>query len=119
LPQELSRQRKKSGEGKSLAYHESGDESVLVGRKKDCFLGIIRVKKIEYPWGKNEGFLCPGKFKNGKVPRCGGSKSSTPQKLIIEYGSENVTVRRIAKEIGVSGAIYRHFRASGKPGFPH
>jgi AcrR family transcriptional regulator len=32
--------------------------------------------------------------------------------LIIEYGSENVTVRRIAKEIGVSqGAIYRHFKS--------
>jgi len=34
------------------------------------------------------------------------------RKLIIEYGSENVTVRRIAKEIGVSqGAIYRHFKS--------
>ena len=34
------------------------------------------------------------------------------RKLIIEYGSENVTVRRIAEEIGVSqGAIYRHFKS--------
>ena len=34
------------------------------------------------------------------------------RKLIIEYGSENVTVRRIAREIGVSqGAIYRHFKS--------
>jgi len=34
------------------------------------------------------------------------------RKLIIEYGSENVTVRKIAKEIGVSqGAIYRHFKS--------
>lgn len=34
------------------------------------------------------------------------------QRLIIKYGSENVTVRRIAKEIGVSeGAIYRHFKS--------
>jgi len=34
------------------------------------------------------------------------------RKLIIEYGSENVTVQRIAKEIGVSqGAIYRHFKS--------
>ena len=34
------------------------------------------------------------------------------RKLIIEYGSENVTVRRIAGEIGVSqGAIYRHFQS--------
>ena len=34
------------------------------------------------------------------------------RKLIIEYGSENVTVRRIAKEIDVSqGAIYRHFKS--------
>jgi AcrR family transcriptional regulator len=34
------------------------------------------------------------------------------RKLIIEYGSENVSVRRIAKEIGISeGAIYRHFKS--------
>jgi AcrR family transcriptional regulator len=34
------------------------------------------------------------------------------RKLIIEYGSENVTVKRIAEEIGVSqGAIYRHFKS--------
>jgi AcrR family transcriptional regulator len=34
------------------------------------------------------------------------------RKLIIEYGSENVTVRRIAEEIRVSqGAIYRHFKS--------
>ncbi len=30
--------------------------------------------------------------------------------MILKYGSEHVTVRRMAKEIGVSeGAIYRHF----------
>ena len=34
------------------------------------------------------------------------------RKLIIEHGSENVTVRRIAREIGISqGAIYRHFKS--------
>jgi len=34
------------------------------------------------------------------------------RKLVTKYGSEHVTVRRIAKEIGVSqGAIYRHFRS--------
>ena len=34
------------------------------------------------------------------------------RKLIIKLGSEHVTVRRIAKEIGVSeGAIYRHFKS--------
>ncbi len=34
------------------------------------------------------------------------------RKLIVKYGSEHVTVRRIAKEIGVSeGAIYRHFKS--------
>jgi AcrR family transcriptional regulator len=34
------------------------------------------------------------------------------RKLIIKYGSEHVTVRRIAREIGVSqGAIYRHFKS--------
>lgn len=32
------------------------------------------------------------------------------KKLIIKYGSEHITVRKIAAEIGVSeGAIYRHF----------
>jgi len=37
---------------------------------------------------------------------------SAARKLIVRYGSEHVTVRRIAKEIGVSeGAIYRHFKS--------
>lgn len=32
--------------------------------------------------------------------------------VAVRYGSEHVTVRRIAKEIGVSeGALYRHFRS--------
>ena len=34
------------------------------------------------------------------------------RKLVIKFGSEHVTVRRIAKEIGISeGAIYRHFKS--------
>ena len=34
------------------------------------------------------------------------------RKLIIRYGSEHVTARRIAEEIGISeGAIYRHFKS--------
>lgn len=34
------------------------------------------------------------------------------QKVIVKYGSEHVTVRRIAKEVGISeGAIYRHFKS--------
>jgi AcrR family transcriptional regulator len=34
------------------------------------------------------------------------------RKIIIEYGSEHVTVQNLAQEIGVSGgAIYRHFRS--------
>jgi AcrR family transcriptional regulator len=37
---------------------------------------------------------------------------SAARKLIVKYGSEHVTVRRIAKEIGVSeAAIYRHFNS--------
>jgi len=37
---------------------------------------------------------------------------SAARKLIVKYGSEHVTVRRVAKEIGVSeGAIYRHFKS--------
>jgi AcrR family transcriptional regulator len=37
---------------------------------------------------------------------------STARRLIVKYGSEHVTVRRMAKEIGVTeGAIYRHFRS--------
>src|SRR4030042_552086 len=34
------------------------------------------------------------------------------RKVIIKYGSEHVTVRRIAKEVGFTeGAIYRHFKS--------
>ncbi len=37
---------------------------------------------------------------------------SAARKLIVKHGSEHVTVRRMAKEIGVSeGAIYRHFKS--------
>jgi AcrR family transcriptional regulator len=37
---------------------------------------------------------------------------SAARKLIVKYGSEHVTVRRLANEIGVSeGAIYRHFQS--------
>jgi len=34
------------------------------------------------------------------------------RKVIIKYGSEHVTVKRIAKEVGISeAAIYRHFKS--------
>ncbi len=34
------------------------------------------------------------------------------RKLIVKYGSENITVKKIAKEIGVTdGALYRHFKS--------
>lgn len=34
------------------------------------------------------------------------------RKLIVEHGSENVTIRRMSQEIGVTeGAIYRHFKS--------
>ena len=34
------------------------------------------------------------------------------RKVAVTYGSEHVTVRRIANEIGISeGALYRHFRS--------
>lgn len=37
---------------------------------------------------------------------------SAATKLIVKYGSEHLTIRRIAKEVGVSeGAIYRHFKS--------
>jgi AcrR family transcriptional regulator len=37
---------------------------------------------------------------------------SAARRLIVKHGSEHVTVKRMAKEIGVSeGAIYRHFRS--------
>lgn len=37
---------------------------------------------------------------------------SAARRLIVKYGSEHVTVRRMAEEIGVTeGAIYRHFRS--------
>ncbi|OGO18657.1 MAG: hypothetical protein A2Z02_05585 [Chloroflexi bacterium RBG_16_48_7] len=32
--------------------------------------------------------------------------------IIVKYGSENVTIRRIAEEVGITeGAIYRHFKS--------
>lgn len=37
---------------------------------------------------------------------------SAARRLIVKYGSEHVTVRRMAKEIGVTeAAIYRHFKS--------
>jgi AcrR family transcriptional regulator len=37
------------------------------------------------------------------------------RKLVVKYGSEHVTVGRIAKEVGISeGAIYRHFKSKGE-----
>lgn len=37
---------------------------------------------------------------------------NSARKLVIQCGSENVTVRRIAQEVGVSeAAIYRHFKS--------
>jgi TetR/AcrR family fatty acid metabolism transcriptional regulator len=37
---------------------------------------------------------------------------SAARRLIVKYGSEHVTVRRMAREIGVSeAAIYRHFKS--------
>jgi AcrR family transcriptional regulator len=37
---------------------------------------------------------------------------NTLGKLIVQYGSENVTVRRLAEAVGVTGgAIYRHFKS--------
>jgi len=36
------------------------------------------------------------------------------RKLVVKYGSEHVTVGKIAKEVGISeGAIYRHFKSKG------
>ena len=36
----------------------------------------------------------------------------TLRKIIIKYGSEHVTVQKLAEEIGVSpGALYRHFKS--------
>jgi AcrR family transcriptional regulator len=37
------------------------------------------------------------------------------RKLVVKYGSEHVTVGKIAKEVGISeGAIYRHFKSKGE-----
>jgi AcrR family transcriptional regulator len=37
---------------------------------------------------------------------------SAARKLIVKYGSEHVTVRKVAQEIGVTeGAIYKHFKS--------
>ncbi|MBI4284750.1 MAG: TetR/AcrR family transcriptional regulator [Chloroflexi bacterium] len=37
---------------------------------------------------------------------------TSARRLIFKYGSEHVTVRRIARDIGISeGALYRHFKS--------
>jgi AcrR family transcriptional regulator len=37
---------------------------------------------------------------------------SAARKIIVKYGSEHVTVRKIAREIGITeGAVYRHFKS--------
>ncbi|MFH1088097.1 MAG: TetR/AcrR family transcriptional regulator [Chloroflexota bacterium] len=41
-----------------------------------------------------------------------GQIADAARKVIIKYGSEHVTVRRIASEVGISeAAIYRHFKS--------
>ena len=38
--------------------------------------------------------------------------AAAARKLIVKYGSENVTIKKMALEIGVSeAAIYRHFKS--------
>jgi len=51
------------------------------------------------------------KSSRSKVPRKEQIVNAA-RKLVIKYGSENVTVRRIAEEVGFSeAAIYRHFKS--------
>ena len=64
-----------------------------------------------------------GKIQRGcEMPKCVPKRQNTIlrrkqivaalRKIIIKYGSENVTVQKLAEEIGVSGgAIYRHFKS--------
>jgi len=50
------------------------------------------------------------KRQNTEVRR--GQIADAARALTVKYGSEHLTVRRIAKEIGVSeGALYRHFKS--------
>jgi len=57
-----------------------------------------------------------------EIPKCVPKRQNTIlrrkqivaalRKIIIKYGSEHVTVQKLAEEIGVSGgAIYRHFKS--------
>ena len=58
----------------------------------------------------NEGFEMVRKHESTKVRQ--RQIVNAARKVIIKYGSEHVTVKRIAKEVGVSeGAIYRHFKS--------
>jgi AcrR family transcriptional regulator len=50
------------------------------------------------------------KYESTKVRR--GQIVNAAREVIIKYGSEHVTVKRIAKEVGISEAtIYRHFKS--------
>jgi AcrR family transcriptional regulator len=68
---------------------------------------------------KNRGNLCCSVSVTGvMVRKSNGGLSRKEQivnaarKLVIKVGSENVTVRRIAEEVGFSeAAVYRHFRS--------
>jgi AcrR family transcriptional regulator len=47
-----------------------------------------------------------------KSPVRQGQIIDAARKLVVKYGSEHVTIGRIAREVGISeGAIYRHFKS--------
>ena len=60
--------------------------------------------------GENEMPKCVPKRQNTILRR--KQIVAALRKIIIKYGSEHVTVQKLAEEIGVSGgAIYRHFKS--------
>lgn len=53
------------------------------------------------------------KYENTKIRQ--KQIADAAAKIIVKYGSEHVTTKRIAKEVGISEtAIYRHFKSKGE-----
>jgi AcrR family transcriptional regulator len=108
-----------TGQGiKGACEGEKGDSRDRISphrsprRKNSCFLAIFRVKNKFKSLRGRKVSMARRITKRQSTSLRRKQIIDALRKLIIEYGSENVTVRRIAKEIGVSqGAIYRHFKS--------
>jgi hypothetical protein len=64
-----------------LGKNERGDGSVLGRTKKGCFLGMIRVKRSEGPWGKMKGNYAQENSKTAKHFAAPKANYRRPEKI--------------------------------------